>query len=89
MSAATGSFRAHFDGQVIVPDEPVSFAVNEALILEAHPSVETPTKQPARENVQEKLAALQRIVTRAEKRNGRPIPAEALRRENMYGDDGR
>jgi hypothetical protein len=70
------TIRAHFDGKVIVPDEPVDLPVNQALEVLLSPiTPEDPTQEQRRE-------ALQRLVGRAI--HGVNIPLEALRRENMY-----
>ena len=85
MSNATLSIRAHFDGKVIVPDEPVPLPVNAALEVDVRQRVAPGRGDQA--TVAGRLAALGRIVARA--RHGISIPDEALRREHMYGDDGR
>ena len=69
--------RAHFDGKVIVPDEPVDLPVNEPLEFELKKVPDEPKWDP-----EEARAALRRIVSRAIP--GLNIPDEALRRENMY-----
>ena len=66
--------RAHFDGKVIVPDEPVDLPIDKPLrgeltVIEAEP---------------EREAAWQRLKSR--KVRGSSIPLEALRREIMYED---
>jgi hypothetical protein len=73
--------RAHFDGKVIVPDEPVDLPINEPLeaefrIAEARLSAE---------EIVRRRAALKRLASRAI--HGLNIPDEALRRENMYEPD--
>lgn len=76
---------AHFDGKVIVPDELVNIPADALLEVDirsragASPSCKTAAAS--------RLAALERVVARA--RHGLRIPAEALRREQLYGDDGR
>jgi hypothetical protein len=75
-------FKAHFDGKNIVPDEPVDLPVDEIIELEFR---REPTHLPwdpdtARE-------AWERLKSR--RVSGTRIPDEALRRENMYGDEGR
>ena len=87
MNHATISIRAHFDGKVIVPDEPVDLPVDAALDVEVRPHR---AARPASETtVALRLAALQQFQMRIRTRHGTPIPAEMLRREQMYGDDGR
>ena len=70
--------KAHFDGKVIVPDEPVDLPVNEPLEFEY--SVPEPRLSP--EEIKRRRAALRRFASLAVK--GANIPLEALRRENMY-----
>ena len=69
--------KAHFDGKVIVPDEPVDLPVNEPLEFDLR---QTPVEfvwdpEKAKE-------AVRQIASRAV--HGLNIPDEALRRENMY-----
>lgn len=73
----TLQFRAHFDGQVLVPDEPLDLPVNQTLTVQ----IEVPAA-PA-DDRDEKLAALQRIAARAVSAN---LPPEALTRESIYED---
>ena len=70
------TIKAHFDGRVIVPDEPVELNTGEqveVIIKERHRA----------RTADERRAALKRITSRAVRAN---IPLEALRRENMYED---
>jgi len=75
--------QAHFDGTMIVPDEPVDWPVGTAVTVEPAGLLDA-TLAPT---VEERLEAVRRIASRAT--HGTSIPDEALRRENMYGDDGR
>ncbi len=70
--------RAHFDGRVIVPDEPLDVPVNQPLTV----SIDTPVPVPG--DTASKLAALNRIASRAVP--GVNLPAEALSRESIYED---
>jgi hypothetical protein len=72
------SFRAHFDGKVIVPDEPVDLPVDQPLNIEAQPAL----KVHAALSEEEWHAALDRLVARAIP--GLNISDESLRRENLY-----
>jgi hypothetical protein len=88
--------KAHFDGQVIVPDEPVPFPVNAPLdvrLMEGNgvsPEVAAAVKRAKDpQAIAESMAALERIADRASRRRGTPIPTEMLRREHLYGDDER
>jgi hypothetical protein len=82
--------KAHFDGHVIVPDEPVELPVNTPLEVEVvkangvSPDVDDPAV------IAGKLAAFEEYVQRISRRpKGPGIPDEMLRREHIYGDDGR
>jgi hypothetical protein len=79
----TVRIKAHFDGKTIVPDEPVDLPVGTPVTVE----FPDPGGVALAPTVEERLEAIQRIAERATR--GTPIPAEALRRENMYGDEGR
>ena len=91
------TIRAHFNGTVFVPDEPVHLPADTALELEVKrtnglspdvaAAMET-TGDPA--DVARRLAAFEQFRQRVESRPPRcSIPPEALRREQMYGDEGR
>jgi hypothetical protein len=76
----TITIRGHFDGKVIVPDEPVKdLPVDQPLTL----SVSSVLESQAREPTPEAMEAYQRLMKRAVNAN---IPTEALRRKNMYED---
>jgi hypothetical protein len=88
------TIRAHFNGTVLVPDEPLDLPLDTVLELEVKrsngvsPEVAAAMKtarDPA--DTARRLAALREFV--AHGTQGASIPSEALRRENMYGDDGR
>ena len=70
--------RAHFDGKVIVPDEPVDLPVDEPIEAELTIVRREPRRSAARE------AAWQKLLSR--RISGLNIPDEALRRENLYED---
>ena len=72
--------KAHFDGKTIVPDEPVDLPVNEP--LEAELRVVAPEEKT--KDIARRRAALRRFSSRAVR--GVNIPAEDLRRENLYED---
>ena len=67
------TIRAHFDGKVIVPDEPVDLPIDRPLELELKHGRSA-----------EREAAWQGLL--ASRISGLSIPDEALRRENMYED---
>ncbi len=74
------TIRAHFDGHVIVPEEPLDLPVDQALRVDVTP-ISIGTEVVA---IEERRAALRRIVSR--KIHGLSIPEEALRREQLYDE---
>ena len=72
------TIRAHFDGKVIVPDEPVELPVDQPLKVEVHVA----PSEYSNLTPEERRAALDRLVTQAIP--GLNIPDDALRRENLY-----
>ena len=70
--------RAHFDGKVIMPDEPVDLPVDEPIDAELTVVRREPKRSPSRE------AAWQELLSR--RIPGLNISDESLRRENMYED---
>ena len=85
---------AHFNGTVIVPDEPVALLIDAALELEVkRTNGFSPEVAAAMEAASDpadtagRLAALREFVAHAVE--GADIPDEVLRREHMYGDSGR
>lgn len=71
--------RGHFDGKVIVPDEPVELPVGEPLeiVLRPVPAADVPLSDA---EVERRLYWLRQL----EPVSVPPIPDEALRRENLY-----
>jgi len=80
------NIRAHFDGEFIVPDEPVDLPINEPLNLEVTPGAKTSSNGSA--DVDPALIQARR--SRLKASAGRikvPVPSdEALRCENLYDD---
>ena len=80
------AIRAHFDGKVIVPDEPVDIPVGKPLEIEFRlKSGGLPPPGDDRlppEEIERRLAALK--VLRKMAVSGPLIPDESLRRENLY-----
>lgn len=74
--------RVHYDGKTIVPEEPIDLPVDQT--FEADLYVEPMTVISPAPTIEERRAALRRIVSRGVP--GANIPLEALRRENMYED---
>jgi len=76
----TTTILAHFDGQVLVPEQPVDLPVNEPLRLQidlARHGTHGPVDQAAAER-------LQRMRGFKGSLNGPSLPAEAFARENIY-----
>jgi len=72
--------RAHFDGKVIVPEEPVDLPAGQQVQVELH--IGQPFEE--QDDFARRLAAMHRIAARGVR--GTSIPLEALRRENLYED---
>lgn len=75
------TIRAHFDGKVIVPDEPVDLPVGQSLQVELKVLSTLEGSEYQKLSIEERLERLQRISGRI---SGPVIPDEALRRENLY-----
>lgn len=77
------TIRAHFDGKVIVPDEPVDLPTNAPLRLDV--SCVTPASDSeSNDRIKEqgrRIRALEGMFS------GPSLPDEALRRESIYSDD--
>ncbi len=73
--------RAHFDGKVIVPDEPVDLPVNQPLEFDLRQAPKTLPWDP--EKAKDALRWFEEHAI-----SGLQISDEALRRENMYEDRG-
>ncbi len=78
------TIRAHFNGQVIVPDEPVDLPVNEPLEISLRPAPVLPVETADRGQIEDRLKRLQHALGRI--KEGPAISDEALRRENLYED---
>ncbi|MGV3722873.1 MAG: hypothetical protein ACO1SX_18395 [Actinomycetota bacterium] len=74
------TFRGHFDGKVIVLDEPVQLPLDQSLELEWKGDL---PKEAGRTSERQRARA--RLLSRQV--NGPEIPLEALRREALYGDE--
>jgi hypothetical protein len=74
------TIRAHFDGRVIVPDEPLDLPVDQVLRVDLTPI--SPEMEEV--SIEERRAALRRVVSR--RIHGLSIPDEALRREHLYDE---
>lgn len=72
------TIRAHYDGKVFVPDEPVELPVNEMLELE----VKSFGPLPKDAELSAKRAALEQFLARPVQ--GAQISDESLRREHLY-----
>ena len=76
----TQTIDAHFDGRVIVPDEPVSLATAQRVRVTIQPI--DPAWTPERLEAQKR--AVDRLLARPKPQVD--IPDEAFRRENLYED---
>ena len=84
----TTTLRAHFDGTVLVPEEAVDLPRDTPLRVTVEPAEpRLPILADPEKSLEEKLEAIRR--TFSHEAPGVDLPAEALRREHMYGDDGR
>jgi hypothetical protein len=75
------NIRAHFDGKVIVPDEPVDLPVDQPLEVELKPVGSIIESSLAGASKEERL---RRLAAASGRISGPTIPSEALRRENLY-----
>jgi hypothetical protein len=73
--------RAHYDGKNIVPDEPVDLPLNQPIELEVKQEPRFLPWDPGK--AAEAWESLKTMGV-----SGANIPDEALRRENMYWDQG-
>lgn len=76
----TKTIRAHFDGQVIVPDEPVDIPVHVPMEVQVTVTDSHPVMSP-----EARRMVIDRMLSRA--LSGINLPAAALSREGIYGDD--
>ena len=77
----TVTIKAHFDGKVIVPDEPVDLPVGRPLEIQVRPLGTEHRSGDGELSIEEKLRRLDQVTGWI---CGPPIPLEALRRENLY-----
>jgi hypothetical protein len=77
----TVTIKAHFDGKVIVPDEPVDLPVGRWLEVQVRPLVTEDGSRQHEHSIEERLRRLDQVTGWI---SGPPIPLEALRRENLY-----
>jgi hypothetical protein len=75
------TIKAHFDGKVIVPDEPVDLPVGRWLEVQVTPMETEDASRQLELPIEEKLRRLDEVTGWI---SGPPIPLEALRRENLY-----
>jgi hypothetical protein len=97
MSTATVSIRAHFAGKYIVPDEPVVLPLDAPLNIEVR-TLDNVSREISgitawagdTATAAKRLAHFTEFSARLGQRAAASnIPVEALRRENIYSDDGR
>ena len=75
------TIRAHFNGTVIIPDETVNLPVDQPLVLEVEPLASG--QEPAADELTT-AQRRERLAMASGRLSGSNIPAEALRRENLY-----
>ena len=77
------TIRAHFDGKVIVPDEPLTLPTGTPLTIQ----IEQETFVPAeRATMEQRKAAFEEFIARA---HARPVPSltdEQISRDTIYED---
>jgi hypothetical protein len=78
----TVTIRAHFDGKVIIPDEPADLPVGRPLSV----SVNVTDAQPAESTLAEQQAAYDALMERVRTRPVPTLPVDATRRESIYED---
>lgn len=76
----TTTFRAHFDGRFIVPDESVDLPVNQPLELELRSATPAESLVPPAVISQR----LERLALASGTIDGPTLSEESLRRENLY-----
>jgi len=76
------SFRAHFDGKVIVPDEPANLPVGSPLSV----TVDVDDRYAPRTTPEERRAAYDSLIRRIRSRRVPHLSDEAISRESMYED---
>jgi hypothetical protein len=74
------TIRAHFDGRVLVPDEPVNLPVNQSVQVQLEPARPIPPRLPPAE----RRAAWERFFARPG--TAPYLSNESLRREYIYDD---
>ena len=75
------TIRAHFNGTVIVPDETVNLPVDQPLLLEVKSLASAPELSADEIMIAQRL---ERLAKASGRLSGPSIPAEVLRRENLY-----
>lgn len=82
----TRTIRAHFDGRVIVPDEPLDLPVNEPLQVQVTaPATGAAPAGGLAASPAERGAAVDRLLSKPVQ--GLNLPDAALGRESIYGDE--
>lgn len=71
-------FRAHYDGRVLVPEEPVDLPIGESLEV----ALVSTLPEPVPPDPGKQQAAIERL--KARPIGGLAIPDDALRRESLY-----
>jgi hypothetical protein len=85
----TLTIKAHFDGKVIVPDEPVDLPVGKSLEVEVNLSEDMNNQSPSIQELFSDKQRRRRVAFeyfRDRTLAGTSIPDESLRREHLYDD---
>lgn len=82
MKPMTTTFRGHFDGKVIVPDEPADLPVGTPLAVK----VTIAKAESAPLTLDERREAFEQFLSRVRTRPVPHLPDEAISRESIYED---
>lgn len=80
------SFRAHFDGKFLVPDEPVDLPIGRQVAIQVLDSTGNGAPQGSTKSLIDDRRARFRAFAGGASVGG--VPLDALRRENLYEDRG-
>jgi hypothetical protein len=80
----TTTIRAHFDGQVLIPEEPVDLPVGPSLVLQIEGAQVLDGVSPAH-SLEERLARMRSTFGLLD--TSVIVPDEAISRESFYRDD--
>jgi hypothetical protein len=81
----TQTIHVRFDGKALIPEEPVDLPVGERLTVQLIPQTRPAADDTSPDAIAERIRLLREGAGRI--KTAKPIPLEALRRENLYEDD--